>query len=193
MRRRLSPATGEFDGLFEQFRDTAFRLETLQWYDVPYEAEMVRRFLAGHPPPSPPHPNYQWWRRLLRAGVAANRQVQRVRMVAEPLTDYLRFEMAWAYPDNVAAGEDIRVIVVNGAEWPNDLPGCGYDFWLFDEGQLATMHYDHRGRFIAIDLLDERSSIEQALQWRDSSLRSAVPFNQYVSAMGKGGRARVGS
>jgi len=33
---------------------------------------------------------------------------QRVHVVCEPLTDYLRYELGWSYPPNVEAGEEAR-------------------------------------------------------------------------------------
>jgi hypothetical protein len=50
MSRRITALDEEFDQLFARFRYTAFRLETLQRYDVPYEVEQIRRFLAGEDP-----------------------------------------------------------------------------------------------------------------------------------------------
>ena len=33
---------------------------------------------------------------MVRAGVAAGKVLQRVHVVSEPLTDYLRFEIGWS-------------------------------------------------------------------------------------------------
>ncbi len=52
MGRRIDDVTSaEFDALFTGFEHTAYRLETLQTYDVSYEAEPYRAFMAGHPRP----------------------------------------------------------------------------------------------------------------------------------------------
>jgi len=52
MGRRITDVTSaEFDALFTGFEHTACRLETLQAYDVGYEEEPYRAFLAGHPQP----------------------------------------------------------------------------------------------------------------------------------------------
>ena len=53
MGRRIADVTSaEFDALFTSFEHTAYRLETLQAYDVSYEVEPYRAFLAGHPRPA---------------------------------------------------------------------------------------------------------------------------------------------
>lgn len=46
-RRFTSLADEEFNRLFTDFRYTAYRLETLQNYDVSYEKDEFARFLAG--------------------------------------------------------------------------------------------------------------------------------------------------
>ena len=69
--------------------------------------------------------------------------MQRVHVVVEPLTAYLRYELAWSYTPE--AGEDIRIIPVQTGQWPAGLPGLGGDFWLFDSARLLRMHYDPAG------------------------------------------------
>jgi hypothetical protein len=179
--RRLDPMVGdEFDKLFERIERTAFRLETLQRYAVPYEDELVRRFLAGEARPAEFDEKYQWWRSLLRDASASGKRVQRVHVVAEPLCDYMRFELTWAYAGNTHAGEDIGIIPVRSGEWPTDLPGHGYDFWLFDASLLAVLQYDHEGRLFAVDLVDDPARILEANAWRDAALRRAIPYEEYI-------------
>ncbi|MGH3937593.1 MAG: DUF6879 family protein [Pseudonocardiaceae bacterium] len=60
---------------------------------------------------------------MIDANARAGKAVQRVQVVLEPLTDYLRFELTWGYEPNVAAGEDVRIIPVGqGGSWPDDVP-----------------------------------------------------------------------
>jgi len=48
MGRRITEVTSaEFDALFTGFEHTAYRLETLQAYDVSYEEEPYRAFLPA--------------------------------------------------------------------------------------------------------------------------------------------------
>ena len=50
--------------------------------------------------------------------------MQRVHVVTEPLSDYIRFELT-GYAPNVEAGEDVRVISVReGEPWPADRQTC---------------------------------------------------------------------
>ena len=74
-----------------------------------YEVEPYQAFLAGHP--QPPTPSKDQWVSMIKAAVKAGKVFQRVHVVREPLTDYLRYELGWSYPPNVEAGEDIRILV----------------------------------------------------------------------------------
>jgi hypothetical protein len=181
MVRRLPGGGPEWDELFERFRHSIFRFETLQHYDVPVEREPLRRFLSGEAKPYPLYPRRRWWEGMNREAKAAGQKVERVRVLVEPLTDYDRYEVSWPYFDNVRAGEDIRIIAVGEGDWPAGLPGYGYDFYLFDSEQLALMHYDHRGRFLAVDLLDDPQAVELATGWRDRAHKAAVPYWDYLS------------
>jgi hypothetical protein len=180
--KRIDPfADDEFDRMFEQFQHTAFRLETLQHYSVPYEDELLRRFVAGEPEPVEYDAKYVWWRRLIADAVATGKRVERVHVVAEPPSDYIRFQLAWLYAGNAVAGEDIRIIPTSSSQWPVDLPRHGYDYWLLDSQRLALLHYDHEGRFVAVDLTDDQSQIKQANIWRDAALHRAIPYMEYMN------------
>jgi hypothetical protein len=175
MGRTLVPGGAEYWALFDGFEHTAYRLETLQEYRVDGEAEPLRQFLAGE---TPPHtPGKERWLGRIRSAVAAGRVMQRVHIVTEPLSDYLRYELGWSYAPNVVAGEDIRIIPVAAGEWPPDLPR--HDYWLFDSRTLARMQYD-QGRLMAAELVTDPADIARACAWRDVALDTAVPYTDYT-------------
>jgi hypothetical protein len=119
-----------FDDHFEQSRTNIFRLETLQNYGNSGEDPALAAFLAGQPHLLTPAKHA--WTALVRDRTATGCVMQRVHMITEPITDYLRFELTWGYQPNVEAGEDIRIIpVAVGQQWPPELPKLT-DFWLFD-------------------------------------------------------------
>jgi len=178
--RITSVTSPEFDVLFTGFSHTAYRLETLQVYDVSYEIEPYRAFLAGRPRPRDAAKNA--WTAMLAASAAEGKIVQRVRLVQEPLTDYSRYELEWSYPPNVAAGEDIRVL-------PADLPDPGapvqtlavmQDYWLFDSSDLWIMRYDRDGRFLDIQQVREPWAIVTHARLRDAALHYAIPYTDYM-------------
>jgi hypothetical protein len=176
MARRIGPFGPEFDQLFKDFRHTAFRLEVLQGYSVPYEEEPIRRFLANEPPPA--DPDKEQWLAFIRAAVGAGKLMQRVHVVVEPLSPYLRYELAWEYSCNVAAGEDVRIVAIQAGSWPNEMPR--HDYWLFDSRTLCVMDYDDEGRLLGADLVDDPGEIVQHNAWRDAALHQGVPYRDYV-------------
>lgn len=174
MTRRLAPE--EYERLFTSFQHTAYRLETLQRYTVPVEEESLRRFLAGESRPY--DPDKEQWLNLIRGAIGAGKRMQRVHIVVEPLSDYVRFELMWEYPDNASAGEAIHAIGTGPGEWPDDLPR--HDYWLFDSRELCILRYDEKGRFVGADLVDDPVEIVQHNWWRDVALHRATPIDEYV-------------
>ena len=171
----LDPFAGEFDRLFTEFRYTAYRLETLQRYAMPYEEESFRLFLAGESRPN--DPEKRRWVAVLRAALGSGKRMQRVHVVTEPLSDYMRFELTWGYEDNVRAGEDIRIYSVKEGDWPAGL--VAHDYWLFDSRQLVIMRYDNKGALRGADLIDDPAEVVQHNYWRDLALYGAVRYVDY--------------
>ncbi len=162
---------GEFDRFFDECRYSAFRLETLQVYDVGYEEEAFHRFLAdGEVIDTPSH---REWGRIVGSG----RDFRRVHLVIEPLTDYLRFECVWAYRTNVKAGEDVNILPISAGSWPEGIPR--YDYWLFDSERLVRMNYAPDGTMLAPELVTEPAEVVQANAVRDRALHLATPFSEY--------------
>ncbi|WP_326555108.1 DUF6879 family protein [Micromonospora sp. NBC_01813] len=167
----------EFNQLFRDFRYTAYRLETLQRYDVSYEQDEFARFLAGETRGE--FPGIAAWCDTVRAAVSAGKRMHRVHVVTEPLSDYVRFECGWAYEHTVDAGEDVRLIAVSAADaWPAALPH--YDYWLFDSSQLVAMYYDEEGRFVSGELISDPAKIVQANVWRDAAVSASMPYRIYA-------------
>jgi hypothetical protein len=156
--------------LFQTFTSSAFRLECLPSYAVTEddEAEALQLFVDGSP--EPPWRKARQWPDTVRRAKQRGAEMQRVRLVETPPTDYQRFQCAWGYPANVAAGEDIRILEHS----PDGL--LVVDFWMFDDATVVVLEYDYQGQFL-VPVVAE--SIEPYRQARDMALRSALPFNEY--------------
>jgi hypothetical protein len=179
MGRRITTLDEEFAQLFRDYEHTAFRLETLQRYAVDYETEPIRQFLAGEPMPD--DPSKDDWCKMLRAGAAVGKRMARVHVVIEPLTVYLRYELGWSYPPNVAAGEDIRILPVGSErEWPDEIP-FGYDFWLFDSRDLWVMAYGDEDEFLYAEHITDPVEVVRHNHIRDAALHAATEFHTYMS------------
>jgi hypothetical protein len=167
-------ASASFDECFTAFRYTAYRLETLQAYDVPQEEEPLAAFLAGGPVSF--GPSKDGWTATIAEAVAAGKSFRRVHVVTEPLSDYLRYEME-SYRPNVEAGEDVRILPVRSGEWP-DLPRR--DYWLFDSAVLWRMEYDQDGHFLGAEPVTDAGEVVMGNYWRDAALHAAVPYAEYI-------------
>lgn len=141
---------------------------------------LIRAFLAGRTPQ--PHPGKREWMTLTGAAIRDSRRMQRVHVVTEPITDYVRFEVAWSYAYSVAAGEDVRIIPVpEGQPWPSEIGTS--DFWLFDDTELFTMHYDADSTWTGVEHRRDPAAASAACQVRDAALRCAQPWAAYVSSV----------
>jgi hypothetical protein len=172
-RRFTDLSNPAWEQLFQDVRSSWFRLETLPAYDVQYEAEEFATFQATgaiDPTPGP-------WQQMISDHVAHGRRLQRVHVVREPLSDYLRYELA-VYARNAEAGEEIRLLPVTGDDWPQRVPERG-DYWLFDDERLWTMRDDSAGRFVAAEEVPEPPAVESARSLRDWSLDHSHPLADY--------------
>lgn len=173
----LPPGAPEFAVWFRQFRRSCFRLETLQCYRGSGEDDSIRAFLAGRIPQ--PHSGKREWMALVGAATRDGRTMQRVHVVTEPLTDYVRFEVAWSYAHSIAAGEDVRIIpVAEGEAWPPDV--SLNDFWLFDDTELFDMCYDADGTWLGVTHLTDPGAVLVACRQRGAALHLAQPWVTYV-------------
>ncbi|MGQ0779110.1 MAG: DUF6879 family protein [Pseudonocardiales bacterium] len=178
MTELIPPGARELRRVFIGFQYSMFRLETLQTYSDPGEAEGIAAFLAGRP--EPPDPDHDAWCAQIAVNVGAGKSVQRVHVVREPSSDYLRYELTWGYAPNVRAGEDVRIIPVRPTQdWPPGVPQD--DFWLFDDTELYRMHYSPDGTWLGVERVTEREAINASRVGRDAALRLGTPWATYLS------------
>ncbi len=163
----ITPGGPDWRQAFDSFSHTAFRWEARQ----DYEDEAVGAFLAGEP--KPPMPGKERWCARVRAACAAGKVMSRAHGVSEPLTAYMRYELTWSYPPNVAAGEDIRIAPLSPM-----MPGR--DFWLFDSSALLWLDYDGAGRLVSAELDDDPASVVMANNWRDAALHAGTALADYA-------------
>lgn len=180
----------ERETLFASFTETAFRLETLPQYLVPQDDERFQAFRDGRPLPERTPEMSPWLARIART-TAAGRRWQRVHVVGQPLTTYLRFELA-TDPDNVAAGEDVRVA---DRDTHPELATLSRDFWLLDadtdHAVALLMRYDAEGRFVEAERCTDSEVLARCRRQQDLVLAHAMPVGDYLASAGLA-PARIG-
>ena len=103
--------------------------------------------------------------------------MQRVHVITQPLTDYLRFELAF-YQGSVLAGEDIRIL---SGDLAAGLALPAFDYWLFDGERVAVMYYGDRGTWLHTEIVTELNFVADCCRWRDQALSRAVPLGDYMA------------
>ena len=165
----------EFGALFEAFSESAFRLETLDVYTVPGEADEYRRFLAGEELPTT---GESGWVQLVKGAIGQGKVIQRVHAISLPLTPYLKYEIEWGYVYTSLAGEDIRLI--NRAELSPELSGLA-DFWLFDRKTLVIVRYDSAGRFLHGEKEDSPEAVKTHIDSYALLISQATPLRAFLA------------
>lgn len=163
----------EWRRTFDAYEREAWRFEAQPTYTMPREAENVARFLRGEPKPA--GHNARWHERV-RGFVASGRDIGRVRIVRQPLTDYQRYQFSWGIPGNIEAGEDIRILDITQDDY--GLPLTGTDWWLFDESRVVHLNYRQDGTQINRELFT--GDITPYLEWRRIALAHSVPFADHA-------------
>ncbi|MDN5918944.1 MAG: hypothetical protein L0I76_28250 [Pseudonocardia sp.] len=161
------------------------RVETLPYYNADSDGEDYRRFLTD-PKATGPTVDKSGWLATLRSDTDGHKRWRRVRLVRDPLTDYERYSCTWGYPDNVAAGEDVRILQVTDESRLDQLVG---DFFVVDNEHVVLTYYDAAGRHAGAEVVDGRESAA-LIAVRDLAWGRAVPFTDWWNAHPEYSRAR---
>lgn len=164
----------EFDGMFETFQHTAWRLETRRRYQSDEETETYLRFARGD--------DADWdlddpWCVSRREQAAFGKRFERVRVMDNPPTFGQRYLLDNARR-NAAVGEDIRNL------WRSDavkLKLPDQDFWLFDSRVIALLHFDEADRMTDVELITDPVEVARACQVRDAAWHFATPHDVFAA------------
>ena len=143
----------DFGSQFDSFKKSAFRLELLEYFTIPEEQPFLKRYQAGER--NPPSGFNSEWTDIIKKAAQRDASITRVRVVRSPYHDYLKFEAAWGYSSNIAAGENIRAIDHAAMPFESEVPVLK-DFWLFDDSVCFLMEYDSVGRFLGVSRVLEQ-------------------------------------
>ncbi|MFJ1876926.1 DUF6879 family protein [Streptomyces chartreusis] len=119
-----------------------------------------------------------WWRlyhQNIAEAVARGVTVRRVRIVSEPVTDYIAWEH-YQTRANVESGELVRWLPRHRA-WDLLLPGT--DLWIFDGRLMRVHHFSGDGEWISKALCDDPAVIDQHAAAFERVWERAIPHEQY--------------
>lgn len=172
----------QFDALFDRFAGSptatrVFRWEGLQHYEVDYDEPSWRAFREGTTRPDRSIRTDPWLARIARSTLAG-KMWERVRGVAEPLSEYTRWELI-AYGESAAAGEKILITDDEDAKGTTD-------FWLFDgsspgDRYAVMMFYDEHGVPLAFGYRDDPAELAAMREFAEAVTEVAEPLNAYLA------------
>ena len=178
----------DFAACFDEFRVSAFRLETLRQYAVPAEDERIAAFRERRPLPERSVRTSPWLRRIAET-TAAGKHWSRVHVVDVPLSEYVRFEMV-TYRESAQAGEDIRI---TDRRADPALDALQTDFWLFDAETdhpfAALMQYNADGHYVDA-AGDERPHRHRRMQGSAGPRAASLRAPDHLSGR-QGNRSRM--
>lgn len=156
---------------FDQFEQSAWRLEVQPFYQP--DAEEFSRWQQGVTASSDMR---AWWVEQVAVATAAGRYVGRVLVVSLPLSPYWQWRLETAR-EHVAAGEDIRIAVVDYAPV---LAQLDTDFWLLDDTSARVLAYSPDGRFL--DNVEEHRPkvLRRCRHDRDLAMAPSVPLQEFL-------------
>jgi hypothetical protein len=167
------------DHFLASYRREALHLEMRDVYATDVERDRFGAWVRGEP--LDPVAEAAWWRPwvdLMSAGRAAGKTLRRLRIVSEPVTDYIRFEWLDA-AKLVEAGEDVRWLPRRRV---STLLLPGNDFWLFDDETVTFTHLSGNGEVLGHELTTDPAIVRACRMAFEAAWAIAVPHREYKPA-----------
>lgn len=172
----MQRVTGEYrDSLIEGFAREALHLEMRDVYAAA-DHSRFRRWQAGDA--FDPAEEAEWWRPwrdMMRRHREAGKTLRRLRVVSEPVTEYIRFEWLDA-AELVRLGEDVRWLPRQRA---SALLLPANDFWCFDAGTIVFTHFSGDGEVQAYELATDAGLAARCVNAFEEAWLAAVPHGDY--------------
>jgi hypothetical protein len=169
-----------FEDEFDHIAGTAFRLETRQDY-AGATGPRYKFWQRGKPMPER-SPRTSSWLARIAATAACGKRWQRAHIIERPLSNYMRYELV-VYAENVAAGEDVRI--VDRAAHAT-LEALNQDFWLFDaddpdQERAVFLDFNDGGYPIRFERTNDPGRLAVCHWQRDLVWSLAVPLAEFLA------------
>lgn len=126
-------------------------------------------------------PAERWasWHGLVRSTVDRGVSIRRVRIVSEPVTDYIKFEYDVTAAHNLAAGEEVRWLPRHTAPW---LLTPVSDFWVFDGQVVLWNQFGGDGSWVGEERSDDPAIAKLCASSFDAAWERGIPHLEYRPA-----------
>ncbi|WP_019629348.1 DUF6879 family protein [Actinomadura atramentaria] len=120
---------------------------------------------------------YSDWTALARATAARGVAIRRVRIVAEPVSDYVKFEHAVTPAVNLAGGEDIRWLPRSHTE---GLLVPATDVWVVDGRTVLFLFFSGDGDFVGSRTATGEGVAAPIFEAFTAAWKRAVPHHEFT-------------
>lgn len=156
----------------------AFHLELKDAYATAVEEGPFAKWIKGEPD------DFAWlkpWQNRIRDATRVGKTVRRVRVISEPITDYIKWEH-FNTMLNLEVGEDIRWLPRHLLPGEIIFPVDGNDWWLFDDRLVAVGHFHEDGSVQGHEMITDRAVVADCVRVRDQLWGIAIPHSKYRPA-----------
>jgi len=159
---------------------TAFHLEQRDVYALgPGQHVSFEAFVAGRAPDvDPDGPFWGGWVKAVEEATGRGVEFRRLRIISEPLSDYIRWEHAITVV-NVAAGEQVRWLPRRSCV---DLAVVPVDFWVVDGASVLFGHFSGNGESTGHELRTEPDIAQLVSSAFEAAWERATPHELYIPA-----------
>lgn len=157
------------------FQHVLFRLEAMPEYSSEAEKPLVENYETGKPVPlqGPLADYFDRLGKLIKSG----KEVERLHVVPDTLTPYLRWEIFWAYQHMADRG--VKVYLLPQSKFP-ELAAKASEFYLIDDSILVHVCYDSKGAFTELQRETDQAKIVEAKNLRQQLIAAAIPFEEFA-------------
>lgn len=154
-------------------RRTAVHLEMRDGYDLTDPSFLTWKDTGEQPAGDE---RDEAWRQVIRTAVARGVTFRRLRVVSEPLSDYIRWEHAITSQVNVAAGEEVRWLPRSQAI---GLLLPAHDLWLFDNHTVRYAHFAPDGTLSGEVSTTDPTQVDMVIAAFQRAWELAIPHAEF--------------
>jgi hypothetical protein len=172
---RQGPGVPSFANLLSVTKRSAVHLEMRDAYALDDPA-----FVDWQATGSLEHPQADVWRKMVSEAVARGVRMRRLRVVSEPLTEYVRWEYELTDGLNIAAGEDVRWLprrLAAGLMLP------AHDYWMFDDRTVKWHNFTADGEDLGDTFTSDPATVAAAVMSLEAAWARAIPHEEYQPAL----------
>lgn len=169
-----------FDKNWRSAKKSIFRLEGRAEYRLPEDQENFAKWKKGETDLSAD----KEWQKSLKNAKTKGIAVQRVRVVQNPLPDYIKFQINVWQKNHTKSVEEL--FFLNDDDYKEIIAGLGFnpkDFWLFDDEKLLILNFGTAGQFTGEILIADQGMAKRYSDLKIKLLQRSTPMELFIKKM----------